>query len=233
MPDSAILAARLRAEAAWFRFLAAAGRFERALKYNPNWHLQQRVPAGRTDGGRWTGGAGLPVLPVGGRGRRIGQLRRRYPTASLAEITRLEVAASQARYHANRVRRLDPNWRGPTSVTATIRGETEHLEAVARAAQERYEHLTRGAIPDFNHFWSANRLTKELYRHGYRLDRPAKGNGWIYKNRGTGEEVRIMARPARSSRTEPDAKHLFRYYYRYRSGKDQKERQHVPIPDAE
>lgn len=36
-------------------------RLQLALKRNPNWHLQPRVPAGRPDGGRWTAGAAAGV----------------------------------------------------------------------------------------------------------------------------------------------------------------------------
>ncbi|WP_048649114.1 hypothetical protein [Nitratireductor soli] len=118
MPETAILAARFREEAAWFRLLAAAGRLERALKYNPNWHSQPRVPAGNgRESGQWADGGGsavvaepggLPVVPASGRASRAGQLRRRYPTASISQITRLEIATMQARTELYRVRRLDP-----------------------------------------------------------------------------------------------------------------------------
>ncbi|WP_349366651.1 MAG: hypothetical protein ABL311_03525 [Nitratireductor rhodophyticola] len=122
-----MLAARMRGEAAWVRLLAAAGRLERALKHNPRWHLQPRVTAGNPGGGRWTDGGGSVVVPASGRASRIARMRRRYPGASLSEITQLDVAVSRARYHVDRVRRLDPNWRGPTSITSTIRGEIRHF----------------------------------------------------------------------------------------------------------
>ncbi|WPZ14150.1 hypothetical protein T8J41_18785 [Nitratireductor rhodophyticola] len=61
--DAGMLAARMRGEAAWFRLLAAAARLELALKYNPGWHLQPRVPAGNPGGGRWTdGGTGSGAM---------------------------------------------------------------------------------------------------------------------------------------------------------------------------
>lgn len=240
MPETAILAARFREEAAWFRLLAAAGQLERALKYNPNWHSQPRVPAGNgRESGQWADGRGgaaetqarPPATLASGRLQRLAQLRRRYPTASLAEITRLETAASQARYHATRARQLEPKWRGPASVTVTIRGEIRHLEAVARAAELRFRELTQGAIPGFNPLWGRDRLVKELYRHGYRLRGPARGNGLIYEKRETNERVRIMERPKRRFRNDLDAKHINQYYYRYRlSG--ERERPHVPIPEA-
>ncbi len=63
MVDTEMLAARMRGEAAWVRLLAAAGRLERALKHNPRWHLQPRVPAGNPGGGRWTdGGTGSGAM---------------------------------------------------------------------------------------------------------------------------------------------------------------------------
>lgn len=59
-------------------FDTAALRLRLAFKYNPDWHLQPRVPRGNPDGGRWTDGGGgtqvanvgaaiLPVLREGGR----------------------------------------------------------------------------------------------------------------------------------------------------------------------
>jgi hypothetical protein len=52
--DTELAAARFRVEAAAFRFRLAAHRLILALRYNPNWHLQPRVPAGNPDGGQWT-----------------------------------------------------------------------------------------------------------------------------------------------------------------------------------
>lgn len=37
-------------------------RLQLALKRNPHWHLQPRVPAGRPDGGQWTAGAAVGVV---------------------------------------------------------------------------------------------------------------------------------------------------------------------------
>lgn len=56
---------------------AAAVRLSLALKYNPRWHLQPRVPRGNPDGGQWTdngvvrvanlGRIVFPVLKEGGK----------------------------------------------------------------------------------------------------------------------------------------------------------------------
>lgn len=52
---------------------AAAIRLAVALKYNPNWRSQPRVPPGYPDGGQWTNGGGvqvavlLPALKEGGK----------------------------------------------------------------------------------------------------------------------------------------------------------------------
>lgn len=43
---------------------AAAVRLSLALKYNPRWHLQPRVPRGNSDGGQWTNGGGVQVAAV-------------------------------------------------------------------------------------------------------------------------------------------------------------------------
>ena len=49
-----IAEARLRDDAARFRLHLAAERVRAALKFNPNWASQPRVPAGNSDGGQWT-----------------------------------------------------------------------------------------------------------------------------------------------------------------------------------
>lgn len=54
-------------------FKTAAMRLSIALKYNPRWNLQPRVPRGNPDGGQWTLDAGLQsatslILPVLKRG---------------------------------------------------------------------------------------------------------------------------------------------------------------------
>lgn len=58
---------RLAQAVAVLRLQLAAERFRRELRYNPNWHLQPRVPAGNPDGGPWTAcffGAAGPLLPI-------------------------------------------------------------------------------------------------------------------------------------------------------------------------
>ena len=49
-----IAEARLRDDAARFRLHLAAERVRAALKFNPNWASQPRVPAGNSDGGQWS-----------------------------------------------------------------------------------------------------------------------------------------------------------------------------------
>lgn len=44
---------------------AAAMRLSLALKYNPRWHLQPRVPRGNPDGGQWTDNGGVQVANLG------------------------------------------------------------------------------------------------------------------------------------------------------------------------
>jgi hypothetical protein len=68
-----------------------------ALKYNPYWHLQQRVPAGNPDGGQWTAyvvGAAASLLPI---------LQRLGPRA----IAKVREAARQI---APYLRRLPRRW---------------------------------------------------------------------------------------------------------------------------
>ncbi|SEB91543.1 hypothetical protein SAMN05216452_3662 [Nitratireductor aquibiodomus] len=236
MVDTEMLAARMRGEAAWVRLLAAAGRLERALKHNPRWRLQPRVPAGNPGGGRWTDGGGSVVVPASGRASRIARMRRRYPGASLAQITRLEIATMQARTELYKVRRLDPRWsfgerlRGPG-----INSEIRDLEAVATAARKRFGELTRGAIPEFDPLWGRTRLLEELRNAGYRYKGPADtGQGVIYRNYAQDTEVRIMRRPNREPplRNTDPGKWLMQYYYRYKVP-NRREGRHVPIPDGQ
>lgn len=85
---------RLRANLAAERFWQAALSLRRALKYNPNWHLQPRMPAGNPDGGQWIAyllgatGSLLPILQrlgpqavarVREAARRIAPILRRLP----------------------------------------------------------------------------------------------------------------------------------------------------------
>lgn len=78
--------------------------------------------------------------------------------------------------------------RGSTSATSTIHGEILHFEAVARQARDRFQELTRGAVPHVNPLWGRRWLLKELFRNGYRFERNAKsGDGVIYRNQHTGE----------------------------------------------
>jgi RHS repeat-associated protein len=81
--------------------------------------------------------------------------------------------------------------------------------------------------------WGKNRLVKELQDRGYVLDKPTKsGDGLIYKNAQTGEEVRIMPKPSREPYSgEPAAKFENEWYLRYRTGPDQAWGPHITIPD--
>ncbi|MEQ1650330.1 MAG: phage portal protein, partial [Hyphomicrobiaceae bacterium] len=157
--------------------------------------------------------------------------RRAGPTGTPAQEVRLDAAAAQARDATRRVRELDPEWRGPQSVTAGMEGAIAHQEATARAAEARLNEVLRDAVPGTNPAWGVNRLTKDLYDRGYILERPARGAGMIYTNPGTGEEVRIMEYPIRRYRTDPDEKFYYDYYYRYRTGNDQGWGRATPVPN--
>lgn len=90
-----------------------------------------------------------------------------------------------------------------------------------------------GTLPGSKPEWGRNRLTKELHDRGYVLEGPTKtGDGLIYRNPATGEEMRIMPQPNRVPyRGEPAAKFENESYYRYRPGPGQPEGPHVSIPD--
>jgi hypothetical protein len=86
---------------------------------------------------------------------------------------------------------------------------------------------TRGASK-----WGRNRLVKELHGRGFVLSGPTKsGDGLLYKNAATGEELRIMPRPSQRYRNDAAAKHEPDYYYRYRSGPDQGWGPHTSLPN--
>ena len=85
---------RITAVLAAKRVSVTAGRVARSLKYNPNWHLQPRVPAGDPEGGQWMpsgramAGSLLPALRKVGppalrvlreTARRIAPVLRRFP----------------------------------------------------------------------------------------------------------------------------------------------------------
>ena len=158
--------------------------------------------------------------------------RRQYPNATPAQLLRLDSALAAARRETNRTRELDPNWRQPESAfpRGSIEGTIAHHEAVARAAEARLAEITRDALPGASPSWGVNRLRGELSERGFSLQRPARGDGLIFENPTTGEQLRIMERPTRRYRTDSDAKHTFEYYYRYRRSNGSWGA-HVPIPD--
>lgn len=157
-------------------------------------------------------------------------MRDRQLEGRLADLT------NRAQNAIDRVRELDPKWEPPPSFLPrdnNIEPRIQHQEMMLRAAEARYAEITRDAIPGTNPSWGVNRLTKELYDQGYRLEKPTRDPGLMYRN-PTGEEVRIMERPIGDPRrSDPPEKHYFEYYYRYRSGDDQAWGRHFRIPDKQ
>lgn len=89
-----------------------------------------------------------------------------------------------------------------------------------------------GDLARFSPNWGRNRLVKELHDQGFVLDRQTRtGNGLLYRNAKTGEEIRIMPKPSQRFRNDPLAKHESEYYYRHRTGPDQPWGPHTSIPD--
>jgi HK97 family phage portal protein len=209
----------------------------------------------RDDRGRWTDGevseegvdTAIVPVPLGTEpdastdsqeGTNDGDIqdisfRRQFPNATPAQLLRLDSAMSAARRETNRTRELDPTWRPPDSVSApgNIEGTIGHFETVARAAEARLAEITRDALPGANPSWGVNRLRAELNERGFTLQGPARGNGLIFQNSETLEELRIMERPLRRFRTDGDSKYYFEYYYRYRRDQNQPWGTHVPVPD--
>ena len=196
-------------------------------RFNP---AQLRVPAGNPEGGQWTGGdsgdaddnANLIQLINGGR--RGGQ-------GNAAREQYLRAQIDRAREAARRVRELEPDWKEPQSAYATrdVEGRIAHQEAVARAAEARLAEVTRDAVPGTNPSWGVNRLTKELYEQGYRLERPTRDPGVLLVN-PAGDQVRIMQRPT-TNQYGPLEKFRFGHYYRFRGRNWPEFGNHIPIPD--
>ncbi len=200
---------------------------------------QPRIPSGQPGGGQWTNGQGgngggfgfapdgTPVDPA--------QMRRPRGGASRAREQYLSDLTSQARQAADRVREIDPTWREPQSAFSRgdVEGNIRHQQAVRDAAIARLAEITRDALPGANPAWGANRLTKELYDRGFRLSEPTRAPGLFYDNPLTGEQIRIMERPAFRWRNDPAEKHFFSRYYRYRRAPYLKEGRHTPIPDKD
>jgi len=64
------------------------------------------------------------------------------------------------------------------------------------------------------------------------LKEPARGEGLIYRNEATGEEIRIMERPSFGpSRSDPLQKFHNDFYYRYRRRDDQRWGSPITIPN--
>jgi hypothetical protein len=113
---------KARSTVAENRLLSAARRLHLALRYNPNWHLQPRVPAGNSDGGQWVAyltSASSSLLPV---------LQRIGPAA----IAKVRNAARQL---APALRRL-PSWWGDDS---TFPAEENFDAETRRISQDSWQ----------------------------------------------------------------------------------------------
>ena len=139
------------------------------------------------------------------------------------------IAADEA---ARRLRVLEPDWKPTPGVYETPEGAIAQIESELREAETRYREILRDAIPGTKPEWGVNRLRKELSRQGYVMIKPAvRSPGIIYENMATGEQIRIMDRARKRHRNDSNQKHNNKYYYRYRSGDDQKWGGAVTIPD--
>ena len=161
--------------------------------------------------------------------------RRAGPSGNPGQELRLATVSARAKEASQKVREVDPTWQSPRSFTTqdNIESQIAHQEAVAQAAEARLADIMRDAVPNTNPSWGVNRLTKELYDRGFRLEGPADSPGRIYQNALTGEEIRIMESPTGTWPNDPSPKHWFSYYYRYRANRNLTEGRHVPIPDKE
>ncbi len=145
---------RLKWLAAAANFELALHRYARALKaYNPD---QPRVPAGSSEGGRWTdtgggsGGAstGTPRTRVAGpRAGRTTRVEQNFPGATHGQQVRLEQTIARTEIALAKIRQSDPNWRPKTqSITAptSIEGAIGHAQARMIEAEAHLDRLRRG-----------------------------------------------------------------------------------------
>lgn len=191
-------------------------------KYNPN---QPRAPRGVSEGGQWVGD--------GGGGQQLAQARssRARRPSSARQDTQLRITGDAARRMREQVRQLDPSWHPRQSVTAgTVEGAIRQVEAELEEAQARWTELTRDAVPNTNPLWGVNRLRKELSDQGYRYKEPTDAPGYFFEN-DSGAQVRVMVRPSKRFRTDPQQKHEFEHYYRYRKSVNDPWGEPIPIPD--
>jgi hypothetical protein len=112
-----------------------------------------------------------------------------------------------------------------------MEGRIAHQEATADAAETRLAEILRDAIPNTNPSWGISRLRKELNDRGYVFKEETRAPGFLYENPITGEQVRIMERPLKVYRTDPNQKHFNDYYYRYRTGEDQGWGSAITVPN--
>jgi Phage portal protein len=159
--------------------------------------------------------------------------RRGAAPGTPAQEARLSVATTQAEVAQRQLRELEPNWQATPGIhSSDIEGQIRNQEFRATEATARYNDLTQGAIPGVNPAWGYQRLREELLNRGYEYQGPARNSaGELFRNQVSGEEVRIMERPARDQSYNPPVKSFHDFYYRYRSADGKREGSHVPIPN--
>ena len=200
------------------------------VKYSPD---QPRVPAGNSDGGQWTdaggGEASVDLAQARGRGGNV-RIGGYTFEATPAQILRLSNATNAAEAAVSRVRDIDPSWRPCPGLYESAEGAISHQIGIEAEANPRFNELRRDAIPGTSHSWGVNRLRKELYDRGYRLEKQARSEGLIFRD-VFGREVRIMNRPNQRYRNDSSQKFLNEHYYRYKPGRGKPWGQHTTILD--
>ncbi|MBL8583783.1 MAG: hypothetical protein JNL61_16360 [Rhizobiaceae bacterium] len=158
--------ARLRHQAAARRFIMAGRNLGRALKHNPYWPLQPRVPAGEPVGGQWMDSgplAGaislvLPVLRVVGTWavRRLGEIARRTSPLLRRVPKRWDDGPTIAEDHEfdPETRRIaPPSQRRPGHPLIRFRSERELREYLGPAGPDReWHHIVEKRLADNGQF---------------------------------------------------------------------------------
>jgi hypothetical protein len=148
-----------RCDAATHRFRQAARRLQIAIKHNPNWHLQPRIPTG-PDGGQWIAyvtAAAASLLPILQRlgppavrrlreiARRVGPLLRRLPKRWDKEAS----VSSEEDFDEETRRIGPPSWHRFGHPTIRFRSERELREYLGAAGKDReWHHIVEKRLAD-------------------------------------------------------------------------------------
>jgi len=174
----------LRRDWELLRFALLGRKAGHPANYNP---AQPRVPAGNADGGQWTseGAQGTPTRVAGPCARGPSSS---FPGETPRQRAEFEALRSQADQAVRAVRRLDPNWREPASLSEpqTIQGAIRAQRDILQAAEARLDTMVRLGIDT-----SPPRPGAEWRRSEDMLAPGGQAIGTV--NRGAEENIRTVS----------------------------------------